>query len=357
MDKAITVTLLALGIALGVGPAAAQDTGISESTDQTTDVNVTVSNITKLDVRPTSLDYSDLNPGALQNESDNGFKQVEIENIGSTDIEEISAETTMPGSNPFGTGTSSSYDSGNFVKLKTETASNGDYNSQIDSESNFHFINRVEYAEDPAPTYIQTKSDSEITSLLSSTTNVSRDVGRFRKGQEQYFYVIYYDEASGCTGQSDSRLWVGTNPHTVNTLGTYDFTDSSAADISANPIVNTGGSGDYYGEVENVGLGSQTYDVFTRCGGGDEDGNKSDHHTVRTRWNVDVETPVTGDSTSATSESVGGANAYLIGEVSESNSLRPGSSFPVDLAVEVPLGVAEGEVQEGTLTILAKEEA
>jgi hypothetical protein len=348
MKKQIAVLAFVLGLSMSITAVAAQDSGISETTEQNSDVNVTVSNITKLDVRPTQLDYTNLNPGALQNSSNNSFGQVEIENIGSEDIEQIAASTTMPSDSPYGTGDSSQYDSGNFVKLKTETVNDGSYpvNSNIPDETDYHFVNRIEFEEDPAPSYIQTLDDSGIASATGiSEGNAATDVGRFRVGQQQYFYVIYYgDDSNGCNGAGNGELWVGTTAHTPDTLGTYDFTDATAGDVVNNSI-QTGAGGDYYGEVEDVSLGSQTYDVYTHC--------RTTHHTQLTKWNVDVSTPISGDSVSG-SVDVSGQQSYFLGDLSSaSNSLRPGSSFPLDIAVEVPLGVAEGEVSEGELTITA----
>ena len=343
VSAALLVAVLAIGLAT---------TGAADSEES--DVDVTVSSETAIDVRPTSLSYSDeLEPGTDLSESDDGFTAVELENIGSEDIGEVWASSTMPEETPFGTGDTEAYNTGNFIQIDVSTAVNGDYADGITDGSTDevpHFVNRVEYSEDPAPTYIQTDAEEVVGADVEDATE---EVGRFRAGDQEYFYVIYYDAAEGsgaCSGGDDSVLLLGEDPHDPTTLGTVDFTDAENEDVSEEDITDIADH-DEYGLVESLDLGDERYNTYTYCDPDPEEDELAGH-TVRTRFNVDVASP---DGEFEPGETTDATQTYLLETSDESNSLRPGESFPVDIGVQVPSGVAQGEIDNGSMTIFANQ--
>jgi len=317
------------------------------------DVNVSVGEVTELDVKPDELVYSG-DPGEFNTTDASGFEAIELANIGSEEINQISARATMPDENPFGSGDSDAYNTGNFIKMWTDSAANVSFASDLDvsdssNDISPHYLNRVEYREEDVPSYIQTLEDSEGVvdedDVSELGSNGAADVGRFRAGDVEYFYVLYHEDSGSntCSG-SDSELWVGTDGHTSTELGTFDFTDDSAEDVEAYDIADGGA----FGVVDTtVEVGDEEYTVHTYC---DED-NRNDGHTIRTRFNVEVTSPVTdvGDQDENTQDN--GPSRYILD--SDSAALQPGASFPLDVGIEIPFGVAEGEIDQGTMTIEA----
>lgn len=345
MKKLATTVSAALLVAvLAVGLAA---TGAAEEEEES-DVDVTVSSDTAVDVRPTSLDYSG-EPGDFNSTDADGFTAIELENIGSESIEQIHAEADMPSSNPFGTGEDDAYNAGNFIKVSTETGSDiEDGVTDSDEDRAFHFLNRLEFAEEDVPSYIQTLDEEDFDEEVSADTS-GVDVGRFRAGEEEFFYSIYYegDGSNACSGD-DAEMWVGTDEHTPTDLGTFDFTDSEAEDVEVYDIVNVDGQDELGAAGSTVEVGDEEYTVYTYCDDNDEDPG----HTIRTRFNVEVTSPVI-DSTIDENDDEIGPSRYVLNTQNE--PLEPGASFPLDIGVEVPLGVAEGDMEQGTVTVLASD--
>lgn len=357
MKKELAIGLVAISLAIGMtATATAQDSS------EDGQVDVTVDGVTQVDVRPTELSYSDLTPGdeATPQDEANGFSAIEVENIGSNAIEAIWAESTMPGTNPFGTGDVTNYDSGNFVTLSTETANSGDYPDLEGSitggtSTDMHYVNRVEYSMSPAPTYISTlEGETDETVLANDPAfdgDVGAHVGRFQEGGEWYFYVLYYDDSLGtgaCSGGDDAELWIGTDAHTNTELGTTDFTENTA-DIDVVTLTNTD-DGDVGTTDSSVSVGDLTYRVNTFC----DDNAEEASYTQRARFNVNPEGPneeVLGEDTGA------GLTAIFDGEEANNNALQPGAYFPVDTTVKLPNGVVADDIQGGQLSILASDTA
>lgn len=371
---AFLVSILAVGLST---------TGAAE--EETTNMTVDIAGTTQLDVRPSALDYTDegefgdeVEPGTNRTASDDGFEHVEISNIGSVEIEEIFAQGTMPDAQPFGND-SNSHDTGNFITLSTETATDGEYNENLEEEDTMHFLNRVEYEEDPYPTYIQIDEDEAGFNDYS--------VGRFRAGGVEYFYVLYAAEGDDLS-DNDFILRIGDAPHTSTQLGTTDFRDDEASDESyteytQDDVVDDPGEDRYVrveghefatfdtsgdadeayegqnlidddGDVEEpddldfedlVDVQERNYNLYAYNDGSDSDNN----HIIRTRFNTDQQSPLDGAENDRTTSS--GQDAFL----SSSDGLEPGDSFPVDVGVQVPQGVDQDGVESGSMTFFARD--
>jgi len=373
MAAAFLVGVLAVGL-----------TATGAADEETSEVTVDIAGTTQLDVRPSELDYTDggefgseLEPGTNRTVSDDGFEHVEISNIGSEQIEEIYAEATMPDANPFGD-SDNDHDTGNFITVSTATATaaeEGEYNDNIESEDTMHFLNRVEYAEEPYPTYIQVEEDGDFDDYT---------VGRFRAGGAEYFWVLYHEDGDDLQN-NDFTLRIGDAPHTSTELGTTDFRDDEASDesyteyeqdsgdveqspgsdrhvrVTGHEFVtfNTTDDEEYEGEnliddgevdhdVDLLDAQERSYNLYAYVDSSDSEFN----HIVRTRFNVEQQNPLdTEDRTDTTTTSA--QDAFL----SSDDGLEPGDSFPVDIGVQVPQGVDQDGVESGTMTFFATDES
>lgn len=363
MNKKLTilaVALLTFGMAFSAtaqnannleGDNPPNTTDGDTSQNESSNVTVSVASTTAIDVKPESLDYSSLDVGTQTTTGTSGgnsFGSIEVENIGSEYIDRIWAESTSPSSNPFGTGDPANYDAGNFLQVKPGNQSSK--TSIRGNTSTYHYVNRYEFMNQVGssggsiPSYI-----SADTANIDGGTPVQSYVGRFRAGDEWYFYTVYTDTADTCDGTANSYLRVGNSSHTPDSFGTVNF-ESSGSDYTTYDIAETGGS---YGVATNgpaadtgvrleLSDGSyREYDVLTQCSGSNE-------HTIRTRYNVQA-----GDTNDLTAGSLSGDRTQFLleaGSGSPSTMLLPGEGITIDTAIEVPQGVPQGSVQEGQIT-------
>lgn len=377
MKKELAVGTLV--VALTIGFAA---TATAESED--TDVEVTVSSDVAIDVQPSQLNYSDgVNPGEFDRESDEGYQQLEIRNIGSESLNEIYAEVTNNADNPFGTDEDLDHNTGNFVQLWTEAAVDGDYGDlSVTDISTPHYVTRVEHNVDPIPTYLDIDDSGNVNIDGVDVSNDEQSVGRFRVGDVEYYFVTYSQDTVDEVG-----IMIGQTPHTPTSLGTTDFTEDSE-DV----IEEQFGSGDNVDEVDDVfqvsgqeflSFDTSEYnsgepvlddegdvlDDLTDAGLDDDDEAEEREYNVlfdfstddeftqalRTRWDVDPEDPGAGDGWTVGDLSSDSGTNYIVETSSESSALQPDQNFPVDIGVEVPLGVDRDQIEEGALTIIASE--
>ncbi|MDG5761319.1 hypothetical protein QA600_18475 [Natronococcus sp. A-GB1] len=361
---------IAVVLALAVGMMAAF--GAAEDDDsESTDVEVTIAEQTAVDVKPDQLTYSDMEPGMDPTspsdvpDSDRNFTAVEIENIGSTHIDRIWAETSYPASNPFGTGDAEAYDAGNFIQVRVPDIDAGT-NPLVEADQNqFHFVNRIEFLDelDDAPSYIQ------VDPADFDEQDDTQYVGRIRAGEYEWFFVVNDNNDDQCV-QGEVR--VGNTPHTPTELGTYDFTDGNNG---ANDASETNGwtslsveelAGASHGAAAsrlrlsfadegatNDGDTDRAYGLLTSC---DDNLPHVVANTYNSFWEVSSEL---GDNMDLTEpevdtdleDAVSGVEDILDASTA-GEALAPGQSFALDTTVEVPQGVAQGSVEEGTLTIL-----
>ncbi len=384
MKKELTIGLLTVALTIGLA-----STVTAQDSSQETNVTVDVSGVTQLDVRPSSLSYTDvagndsleaLEPGQSRSTSDGLFSQIEVENIGSERIGNIYGRATMPTQQPFGTDVAdggANHSTGNFVTVSLDTANEGRYrlSDVVPNIENPHHLNRVEYFEENPPTYIQTESDT-----FGGEAVQNQEVGRFRVGGAEYFFVIYETDASNGT------LVIGDTPHTPTEIGTTDFTDggsdysttsldfsstatgagSNVARVQSQEFVKFNTSSDSYdgedplladGSAEETNYNSlddisgtvRTYDLYvskTSNGIGSNDG-----YILRSKFNVAPLAP-DEDWTGNSNRGSGALQSFLYAG-NENEALQPGENFPIDIGVQVPLGVDQNGIEEGTVTIVS----
>ncbi len=393
MKKELTIGLLTVALTVGLASMASAE----DIEDQETDVNVTVDTVTQLDVRPSSLSYEDVAPGSEARSSQNGFEHVDIENIGSTRIREITAQATMPLDQPFGADLDSDgdtvlYDTGNFIQLSLDTAQDTDASPQItgavsqdgdptsddDEQQVPHYVNRVEFFEENPPEYITVDED----------VSENHEIGRFREGDVEYFFQLSHDGA-GDTQDSDMNLRVGRAPHTSTQLGTVDFEDGDFVEFDGDSDFEpSGGATDNYMILESSSLELVAFDTENSDYGADtnllnEDGEAEfdteeleDHsvrdydlyihpeddddepHILRTRFNTQPVSPSElDDGTGNELDPLETENAqdWIFDASSADNQLQPGQNFPVNIGVELPQGVDQNAIENGAVTFFASE--
>ena len=319
MNKKIAVLLAGLTVLGMVGQASAQVQNDTEA-----DIDVQISEKTAIDISPENLDFGNLAPGETATEAtgDNGvtYSALEVENAGSSNISQLYFNTSAPDTNPFGTGVASNYDVGNWIQIAPqETEMPG-----IPDASNHVFVSRVDFNESNDLSYVNVPDNF--------------NYGRFRVGNEEYFWAVDASGTSGTAGgcaTGTGTFRVGNTAHARDTTGTVDLS-STGGDVTGYEVSDVNGN---YGGVASVDVGSRTYDVLVNCEG---DSTK----TVRTRYNPEpLGVDVSGLS---------GVADYILDSTNGGEAMFPGEHFTTNVSLNVPRGVAAtGGSETGTLTVVA----
>lgn len=335
-QKKATASILAFTVVMAamlfsIGSATAQVT--SDDTENST-INITIASQVAVDISPATLNYDGVLPGTQRfvtdaAGSDEAYGAIEVENIGSENITHVWLNASVPTSNPFGTGAASNYDAGNFIQIKP----NGDIGG-VASDSNFTFVNRKEFNESNSLSYIFTPTDEDWR------------YGRFRMGDQEFFWAVNTTSSGECDTADTDDLRVGNKAHNESATGSNDFRDSSSEytvyDLSAGTNV------DAY--TTNVWLNSSTqqtdrlYDVVVNCDATVGNGGTGTW-AMRSKFNVN---PAGEDLT----DDAGSAAYVLDGTSQPSDELQPGEHFQMNTSIQVPLGVAVGNVNAGFLRVL-----
>jgi len=281
----------------------------AENSSSTINITVQVSEKTIIVVDPDSLTWTgtdSVDPG-----SEGIVKAIQIENMGSTNITHLWANTSYESTSPFGIGNASKYDAGNFVAISKA------------NDTNFFFVNRVDYNETHQDIY-----------LTLPTNTVS--YGRLRDAGNEYFWAL----ESGGTNCTNGTFSIGVVPHTENQSGTTDLTEcghtltSNIATGCRSGSLTTVNSGNYAGTwgYADLFIGpnlGQNYTVAV---------NADCELTMFYHWNKDAP----------------GADSANHPEYLSETTLYPGGAIIMYVKVKVPYGTAAGNVGEGFLTITAE---
>jgi hypothetical protein len=276
------------------------------------EVQVNVAEETIVNINPKSLIWignESVYPG-----SSGTAKQVQVENIGSTNISYIWFNNSYPSSNPFGSGIQGNYDAGNFVAIKRTT----------DPDTEYSFPNRVDYKEDYNLIYVNVPTDYRY--------------GRFRYAGEEYFWAVdtAADVSGDCNG-TGTTFCVGKQAHDETQEGSTDLTscDATLTGTAGNPCrcgtltQDATQTAWAYGDVyvgNNTGYHNYTVAVHQSC-----------NTTMWMRWNKDGP----------------GAGTASHVEYYRNETLVPGAVETADVKVYVPYGTASGNSTNGTLYVIA----
>jgi hypothetical protein len=292
----------------------------NQNIDEETPVTVEVAQRVAVDVSPSQLNYRGLNPGSKASKTENNVEKIEVENIGSVDINKMWINSSTPSTNPFGSGISKKYESGNFIQIK----SLGDLSTPQNKKH--YFINRKEFNESNDLSYISTEPGEDWR------------YGRFKVKDQNLFWAVRANDGSCTTQGSDLR--VGKKPHNETFTGSNDFTDESS-EYTGYDLQPADGSYVAPKVWVNTSKTSKQYDVVAKCG--------QKTWTIRTKHNIQ---PNGVDLTSFSRSER--SSEYLINSARDGKSLQPGEQFSLNTAINIPLGVAQGTINTGTTRILVK---
>lgn len=322
---------LLVGALFMAGTATAQ---VSANDTEDSDVTVSVSETIEVDVQPANLDYSNALVGNRNTTSDRNFGAIEVENTGSVYIDKVWLEQSTPSEQPFGNGSAALYDAGNFMEVKPTGFPNGD-------DTDWNYINRKEYL-------VSSDSGSngvtDVPSYIQTSFSEPYEVGQIRRGNESIFFAIQADSGDDTCNNDGDTLRVGNVSALDNRLGTVDFTDSTEfgwTEYSINALTNSdyGQAGVDLNWTYTESGSDSSYDLLTRCAPASEQ-----PHSFVNKYSV---TQGSADDLSAD----GTHTTYLLDASNADNMLAPGEYDTIKTAINVPEGVAAGNVGAGTLSV------
>ena len=275
-------------------------------------VLVSINNKTIIDVTPEIMNWGSHDPGsvATQYQDPNAatpLSQIQIENLGSTDITHVWFNVTQPSSNPFGSGSVSNYDPANWLVLKRT------------SDTDYWFIDRLEYS--TSTNYIYLNKPSFTVSY-----------GKVRDANHEYFWAINGSTSTPnwCNGTDTATLVIGQTAHNETQTGTIDLVNG---DTDVGSITTTGDPN--WGFVNGIDVGGVTYcaAVYYDCS------------KIRLyRWNADAP-----GASGCTAFGTGQSDLTLNG----GTVLYPGDSLIADVQLHIPYGVPDGTPPTGYMYVIA----
>ncbi|MFB6213098.1 MAG: hypothetical protein ABEJ07_00835 [Candidatus Nanohaloarchaea archaeon] len=383
MKNKIFAALLVLVAATGMTSSV---TAATDSSQRNATVNVTIGSEVAIDVHPQRLKYTGLNPGQTADETqeERGFGTVELENVGSRVIERVWVNATQTTSQSafYGSTNPSSFDSANFLQIRPAASDSPPLQGDT---GNWTYVNRRDYGaynNSLNPEYIHAPDSGDYYVDVSGTTATSASevaIGRFRMGDQEYFWALPVGGNGACNGDSTNTfntLLIAKQPHNSTDTVPVDFTATDGSngpdggtDAGYNTIPGrdyviqniTNNAGNNYGVV-GAGSDSNTngvplkdtsesgqirvYDILTQCDTGGNSGQQDTDkpHTIRTRYNVEA-----GDYSDLANFGSADRSQYLI---AGNNQLDPNQAVNLGIRVMVPRGIPQGVVSQGVLRVV-----
>ncbi len=278
---------------------------VSAANTDTVVIDINVTQEVSIDVTPNSTSWYGVSVGSTTSAT-----SFQIQNIGSVNISTIDASITNAASNPYGTGSASNFNAGDFIQMNAST------------NSSFYYINKKEFNES-MPAYVTPPTDwteGKDTGYFGRFRTVADGVDT---GQEYLFFTNRTAPSGNCS--SNGVLLIAKNPKTVSNSGDTDFSNSGNYTlVTLNPADNnTTGEGEIGGGHPLTGYCVQ---VSSDCS-----------QVTFFHFNMAID-----DGTNC------GSDQYVF-----SGTLEPGNTTEIWLRAKIPNGVSEGDVSQGTLTFTA----
>lgn len=204
--------LILLGVAiLAIIQGVSAQSGVNQTGQA--NVSVTVSAVTMIDIAPATFTYTarpgeacgkDIS-GGLCNETGNNYFAIQVTNIGSWNITKIWFNVSQEEQSPFGVGSDTYVNPGNFIVLSTNESTN-----------DFYFVDRKEFPEYRNVVYLR-DPDGNMPANLSKY-----NYGRMHNGSNEYFYMIE-NSSTKCEVSEITWIRIGVNARTVEQIGSTDF--------------------------------------------------------------------------------------------------------------------------------------
>jgi hypothetical protein len=270
---------------------------LTVSDTESATVTVNVSSKIMVDVSPDTFVWSAVNPGSVANytKEASGYSAIQIENIGSANITHVWFNATYPTSRPFGTGSPSIQNAGNYVVL-----------SRRSTNTTYWAINLLEYNETETLYYIKDPAGN-------MPPSAAYTYGRYHNASKEYFWVI--SKVSAC-GDGTAIIRIGKVAHTQTQTGSTDF--SVPANYDGFTLQDIGDASYGYADIDAGPLAGLCVAVTADC-----------DRVFFSKWNA--------DSPFHRCDNVN----YAWDSTTDGN-LVPGDSFAMGIKVSIPYGVAAG---------------
>jgi hypothetical protein len=305
MRKAIKYGAIMLILGVIMFSASAQLGGnLTTNDSESATITVNVSSKIMVDITPAAFAWGAVNPGSVADSTKeaNGYSAIQIENIGSTNITHVWFNATYPASRPFGTGTSSAQNAGNFVVLSKRATNNS-----------YWGINQLEYNETTALYYIK-----DVAGAMPPNSAAYR-YGRFHNASGEYFWMI--NKVAACN--TGATIYIGKVAHTKTTTGSTNF--NVAANYNAFALADDTTFG--FADITAGPLAGLCVAVSADC-----------NRVFFSKWNADK--PFHRCS-----------NVNYAWNSATDGKLVPGNSFAMGIKANVPYGIAAGS-SAGTITAI-----
>ena len=268
-------------------------------------ININITQTVSIDVSPNIVNWTGLNIG------ETGDPQyLTVTNVGSVNITQLRANITNDATNPYGTGNPLNYDAGELILMNTTSAG-------------FYYVNKMNWNE-TIPGDV-TNPDDFTEGDDSGHFGIIRTAWDNDVAQEYYYFINRTDSTGDClTGTAN--LLIGITPKNVSSTGSVDFSGSAGTNFLSFSVP-AGGDG--------VDISSGYFSGYCAL-------VSSNCRNVRlTRWNTDL------DSNSNCT------NDQIFYDGGSPNELQAGQSTWFWLEPKIPGGVPDGDVSQGTLTVIA----
>ena len=228
----------------------------------------------------------------LSTSSESPGQTLTINNTGTQPISTIYVYTTVPSANPTASGISTNYDAGNFILFQNQT-------------NNLFYANHLEFNE-TVPVYIRQPAN-----VVS--------VGRFRFFNGDFFWALTAGSTNNCTNGS---IYMSSKMHNSTSIGDADLTDN----FVTFSVIDNGARG-----ATDINAGTNGYCaiVESNC-----------QKVTFVKWNQ--------GNTPFDSGSVCNKDNYLF-----SGNIQPNQTVNFTIFEDVPRGVANGTLTQGTITAVA----
>ncbi len=299
--------------------------GHSETATDNATVDINIAGQTWIDITPEQMTWSGVDPasvGDCDNTKNYCFDSsgdprygVEIENIGSRNITHIWLNTTYESSNPYASGNNLAYDAANFVAVATGSSTGPA--SRVD----YYFVNRVEYNQSKWPIYL---------SLPAGTASQ----GRFRDANYEWFWALVPDSSTHKCNDTNAQLYFSDTSATVSIHNESQTGDTDLTDDASNAI--TAGPMGLQERTFTTPEGDMNYTVLI---------DPDCKYVVFDHWNPDFI-----GNTFTTNPSY---TKYVWNETTQGN-FTPGNLTEIYVQARISYGVAQGNLKQGFLTVIAE---
>jgi hypothetical protein len=268
-------------------------------------IGINISQTVSIDVSPNTVNWTGLNIGETGDP-----EYFTVTNVGSVNITSLRANITNDDSNPYGTGNPMNYNAGEFILFNQ-------------TDTGFYYVNKKNWNES-IPGEV-TSPDDFTEGNATGYFGIIRTAWDNDVGQQYYFFTNRTSDSGDCHSSS-ANILIGIEPKNITDQGSVDFSGSPGTEFLSFTVP----AGD-----EGVDINSGDFTGYCAL-------LSADCSTVTlTKWNTDLDT--NSDCTSDTSFYTEGTHGKL----------QPGNYTWFWLEPKIPNGVPDGDVFQGTLTIIA----